>query len=440
MKSARQTAFEILLKLHRNNAYSNIVLNSALAENNLSQRESSLASALVYGLIERQLTVDYNLGLYLSQPIKKLRPEALIALRLGAFQILFMDKIPPSAAINESVKLARENNCSFATGLINAVLHKVNASGLKLPDKANNFYKYYSVKYSCPEWLVRLWVESYGEENAVGIMENSLGGTPVVLRVNTLKITTKGLIKKLAEEGIEATECSEVEDAVTVDRLGNIEHLETYKSGLYHVQDIASQLCCKALGVENNDTVYDMCSAPGGKAFTLAEKMENTGKIFAFDIYPARLDLIQKGVKRLGFTNVFSSLNDASEFNSKLEKADKILCDVPCSGLGIIRKKPEIRYKMPQDIDKLPNLQYLILCTAARYLKKGGVLVYSTCTLNSKENADVCNRFLKEHPSFRSLRVLENVPRFEKSGNFVTLMPHINKSDGFFIAAFSEME
>lgn len=440
MKDARQTAFNILLKLHRNNAYSNIALNSALAENNLSQTESSLTSALVYGVTERLITLDYNLSLYLSHPIKKLRPEVLIALRLGAYQLLFLDRIPPSAAINESVNLAKSNKCGFASGLINAVLHKVNANGLSLPEKVNNSLKYYSVKYSCPEWLVKLWVDTYGKENAVGILKNSIGGTTVFLRVNTLKTTTEALIEKLAQEGIEAAQCSEIEGAVAIEKPGNIEQLESYKKGYFHVQDIASQLCCKALGVNNNETVYDMCSAPGGKAFTLAERMNNTGKIFAFDIYPARVELIKKGVKRMGFTNIIPTIRNASEYYSDLEKADKILCDVPCSGLGIIRKKPEIRYKMHQDIDKLPNLQYLILSTSARYLKKGGVLVYSTCTLNRGENEDVCERFLKEHPSFKSVKVLEDVPRFETSSNYITLMPHINKSDGFFIAAFSETE
>ncbi len=440
MKNARQTAFEILLKLYRNNAYSNLAINSALTESELSQRDSSLVSALVYGVIERQITIDYTLSLYLSQPVKKLRPEVLISLRLGVFQLLFLDRIPTSAAINESVNLVKQNHCSFASGLVNAVLRKVDSNGLKLPDKANNFFEYYSIAYSCPEWLVKLWCDTYGEENAVGIMSCSLGGAPTVLRVNTLKTTTKGLVEMLADEGVEAVECHEVENAVAVEKIGNIEQLEAYKLGYFHVQDIASQLCCKALGVKNGETVYDMCSAPGGKAFTLAEEMGNTGKIFAFDIYPARVELIEKGVKRLGFTDIFAALGDALKFNDNLEKSDRILCDVPCSGLGIIRKKPEIRYKIPLDIDKLPNLQYLILCNASRYLKNGGILIYSTCTLNRKENEDVCDRFLSEHPTFKSVKVLEDVPGYETSGNYVTLMPHINNSDGFFIAAFSETE
>ncbi|HZJ77447.1 MAG TPA: 16S rRNA (cytosine(967)-C(5))-methyltransferase RsmB [Clostridia bacterium] len=440
MKSARQTAFEALLKIHRDNAYSNIVLDNALLQTPLSQKDAALSVALVYGVIERMITLDYNLQIYLTKPIKKLRPEVLVALRLGAYQLLFTDKIPPSAAINESVKIVKANKCSFASGLVNAVLRKVSINGLKLPDKANNFVNYLSVLYSCPEWLVELWCKSYGEKNAIEIMSSSFGNVPTFLRVNTLKTNTSELIEMLKSEGVEASECQEVENAVKVSKIGNIEQLDSFRKGYFHVQDISSQLCCKSLGVKNNETVLDMCSAPGGKAFTLAQIMNNTGKVFAFDVYSSRVNLIKEGVKRLGLTNIIPLVSDATAYNSDIEISDKVLCDVPCSGLGIIRKKPEIRYKSLLDIDKLPNLQYLILCTSTRYLKKGGLLIYSTCTLNPKENEDVCNRFLADNPSFKSVKVLENVSKLNTESDYVTLSPHINNSDGFFIAAFSETE
>lgn len=432
--SPRQKAFEILLRIHTANAYSNLTLDTYLQKENMDVRDKAFVSALVYSVCERQLTLDYNLSCYLKQPIKKLKPEVLIALRLGAVQLLFMDKIPPSAAINESVNLVKNNKSSFASGLVNAVLRNVMRNGLQLPKESDE--KYLSVKYSCPEWLVNLWINSYGRENAESILSHSLGEVPVYLRVNTTKIAADELIKLLADEGVVAEKCSCLENALVLRKQGSIEKLEAFKNGLFHVQDLSSQLCASLLNAKEGDSVLDVCSAPGGKAFTICEHMNDKGSVTACDIYPARVRLIQDSAQRLGLNSISAVVSDASAFNESFQQFDKVLCDVPCSGLGIIRRKPEIKYKSPDDIDKLHNLQYLILCMTARYVKPGGHLVYSTCSLNPAENTAICNKFLSENKDFKTAII----PDGDKFGiiedNMLTVMPHLNDTDGFFIAIF----
>lgn len=428
MKSARQTAFEILNKIQRDNSYSNLALDHALDKADTDNKDKKFVSALVYGVTERRITLDYNLSLYLSQPIKKLKPEVLTALRLGAYQILFMDKIPVSAAVNESVKLAKKNGAAFASGLVNAVLRKIISNGLKTDGSM-------SVNYSAPEWLCDMWCRSYGRENAEKLLEASFGAVDTVLRVNTEKIDADNLINLLAEEGFDCEIGGNVENSAVVKSGGAVHKTEAYKNGLFHVQDAASQLCCKALGVQENETVIDICAAPGGKSFTLAENMKNTGRIISCDIYEHRLKLISDGAERLGLTNIETVRNDGNVFNPDFPLADKILCDVPCSGLGVIRKKPEIRFKKSEEVDKLQDLQYSIMCISSRYLKIGGVMVYSTCSLNPNENEKIVEKFLTEHDNFEGVRVLSDISRYGVDTDYLTLMPHIHGCDGFFISA-----
>ncbi len=433
MKTPRQCAFDILLKIHKNSAYSNIALDSELENQELNGVDRAFVSALVYGTLERAITIDYQIEQYLTQPITKLKSQVLTALRMGAYQILFMDKIPHSAAVNESVKLVKNTGCSFASGLVNAVLRKISDKGVVLPDKKGLYY--YSIKYSCPKWLIKKWKDSYGEENAIGIAKASLGAVETVIRVNTLKTTVNELYERLATEGISCKKADFDENALVLEKPGSLKALKAYNDGLFHVQDTASQLCCKAVQAKEGETVLDICSAPGGKSFTLSQYMKNRGKIISCDIYEGRLSLIESGAKRLGIEIIDTLLNDGSVHNDSIPMADKILCDVPCGGLGVIRRKPEIRFKDCAEVDKLSEIQYSILTTSAGYLKKGGVLVYSTCSLNSEENEDVITRFLNENSEFESVKVLPEVKRYGEDTDYLTLMPHIHGSDGFFVCA-----
>lgn len=416
----RAIAYKILLKIEKDKAYSNLSLDSVLGKEEVCYEP--FVRALVYGVIERKITLDYILSGILSQPIKKLKPQVLTVLRMGVFQIKYMDKVPVSAAVNESVKLVKQQGFSFASGLVNSVLRKAADREIFYPEDKNSS-EYLSIKYSCPVELINKYIKDYGFENAVGILSTALEAPPLNIRVNTLKTTEEELINLLQNEGVEVSAC-DVENALTVNN-GNIFGTDCCKNGLFHVQDLASQMCVKALDPKPYETVLDMCAAPGGKSFTIAEEMENKGKIYSFDLYEQRVSLINSGAKRLGVDIIEAKTGDASVFDSNISLADKILCDVPCSGLGVIRRKPEIKYKDLGFIDKLTELQYNIICSSSLYLKKGGRLVYSTCSLNKDENENVCNRFLEEHKDFELL-----------DGSPVTLMPHTDRTDGFFFAVF----
>lgn len=437
MKSARQIAFEALLKINKDGAYSNITLDALMSENpGLEERDRAFISNLVYGSLDRLILIDYNLGLYLNQPVRKLKPELHTILILGAYQILFMDKVPNYAAVSESVNLAKVNKSAFAASLVNAVLKRVVDNGLRLPEGGDDDPAFIALKYSCPEWLVRLWSDNYGVENAIGLAEKALEPAPVTVRVNTTKIDADELIWKFAEEGVVAEKSEIVDNALLLKSPGTLDSLETYKEGLFHAQDLASQLCCRALDPQPGESVFDLCAAPGGKSFTIAELMNNTGIVRSFDVYQSRVDLIRNGAARLGLTSVYSYFADATVFNENYGKADRVLCDVPCSGLGIIRRKPEIRFKDKAELDALPEIQYKILCNAINYLNPGGRLVYSTCTINPAENDAICDRFLAEHSDFVRADILPEIKRYSENDRYLTLMPHIHSTDGFFVAAF----
>ncbi len=438
-KSARQSAFEILFKVERRNAYSNLALDAQLSSDDGATEDSALLTALVYGVLERLVTLDYNISLYLRQPLKKLKPEVLIALRLGTYQLLFMDKIPQSAAVNESVKLVKNNRAQFAAGLVNAVLHKVASNGLRLPEDTDSL-EYISVRYSVPQPIAQLLINAYSKKTACDILQSMSERAKLYVRVNTQRCTADELADMFSAQGVECRTVSAAPDALELINCGAVERLDAYKKGLFHVQDLSSQLCCAALDPQPGETVYDMCAAPGGKSFTLAEMMRCKGKILSMDIYPSRLSLIEAGAQRLGLDNIAVIPNDASKVNPALKMADRVLCDAPCSGLGILRRKPEIRYKTLGDIDKLPLLQYYILCSSSEYVKVGGRLVYSTCSLNPAENAEVCDRFLSEHKNFEAIGVLPDIRRGVEGEKYLTLMPQIHQTDGFFIAAFKRTE
>lgn len=418
----RTIAYKILLKIEKDKAYSNLTLDTVLGKEEACSEP--FVRALVYGVIERKITLDYILSKILSQPIKKLKPQVLTVLRMGVYQIKYMDKVPVSAAVNESVKLVKQQGFSFASGLVNSVLRKIADREINYPENENS-PEYLSIKYSCPIDLVNKYINCYGFENAVGILSTALETPPLNIRVNTLKTSAEVLIKMLKNEAVEASAC-DLEGALTVNT-GNIFQTDCYKKGLFHVQDLASQICIEALDPKPYETVLDMCAAPGGKSFTIAEKMQNKGEIYSFDLYEHRLSLINSGAKRLGIDIVHTKISDASVFYNDMPLADKILCDVPCSGLGVIRRKPEIKYKDLGFIDKLTDLQYNIICSSSLYLKKGGRLVYSTCSLNKDENENVCNRFLETHKDFKL-----------SDGSPVTLMPHTDKTDGFFFTVFTK--
>lgn len=442
MSNPRNTALNVLMKIEQDNAYSNIALNNAIRENKLSGVDSSFVSALVYGVLERKITLDYIIKQYSKIPLRKIELKTKMILRLGILQLLFMDKIPESAAVNESVNLAKKHKLQKSSGFINGILRSITRSEEKyrLPDKSDKVL-YYSVKYSAPQELVKLWINSYGELNTEQLLK-SLGGRPkICARVNTIKSDKNSLIAELAKENVKAEEIPFLENAVSLTETGSIERLSAYKSGKLHIQDASSQLCVDFLSPKPREVLLDICSAPGGKSFTAAQYMCDRGKIFACDLYDHKLKLISDGAKRLGIHSIVTLKRDGASSDVSLPLADKILCDVPCSGLGILSRKPEIRYKDNLITADLPELQYKILCQSAQYLANGGRLVYSTCTLNPAENNKNARRFLEEHPDFYGVKLSlpSQIKRaIEENDYEITLMPHTSGTDGFYIAVFGK--
>lgn len=424
----RLLAFKILSKIEHDKAYSNIALDNVLSSNQATS--APFVCNLVYGVVERKITLDYILSQFLSQPLKKLNPQVLTILRMGTYQLKFMDKVPVSAAVNESVKLVKKAKCPYASGLVNSVLRKISSAEIRMPATGDETYDL-SIAYSCPQGLVSHYVNDYGYEDTKKLLEASVGAVPLVIRVNILKITADELTKMLENEGIETEKAENFPNALIIKSSNSVFKTECYKKGLFHAQDFASQICVSQLNPQPNDVVFDMCASPGGKSFTIAEMMKNKGEIYAFDLYEHRVKLINDGANRLGIDIIKGTVGDSSVYDEKLPLADKILCDVPCSGLGVIRRKPEIKYKDLSFVDKLCDLQYNILSCASKYLKKNGVLVYSTCSLNKAENQQVCDKFLSLNPDFQKIELSDD-------DGYMTLMPHKNGTDGFFVAKFTK--
>lgn len=435
-KTARQIAFDALMRVEKDRAYSNLILDKLLSQSGLSARDRSFTSMLFYGVIEKKLLLDYNLSRLSSKPVNQLDTEVLIILRMGLYQIFFAESVPVSAAVNECVNLCKVNKLNSAGAFVNAVLRNAGKlETLQLPDKRKSKNKYLAVKYSCPESVIRLWRNAYGDENTISVLESLEGRPPLTARVNTLKISRERLIEKFRSHGVNA-EPAFPDDCIRLSGTGSPAELEEYKEGLFHIQDAASQICCGAVDVKAGHTVIDACSAPGGKAFTLSQMMNNKGRIISCDLYESRLELVKDGADRLGIS-IIETFAGNSAGNDSLPAADRILCDVPCSGLGIIRRKPELRYKDDLGTDTLPEIQYEILNNCSRFLKDGGVLVYSTCTLNPAENSGVFRKFLKEHPDFQPMPFEPPEPvvrKTDETDNELTLFPQRNGTDGFFIA------
>lgn len=427
--SSRFVVMKLLDKMDKQ-AYSNIALDSALKDSNLSEQDKGFASRLFYGVLERKLTLEHIISLYSSKPLHKLDGSVANILKMGLYQLLYMDSVPDSAAVNESVTLTRQAGKTSASGFVNAVLRSFIRDGKKIKYPDDDCERM-SIEYSCNADIIKMLCEDYSHEDVCDLLECSLTPHRTYIRVNTLKTDRDALITKLNEQGVSAEKCPEDKDCIVTENMGSVEGFQLFKEGMFHVQDLSSQLCCRVLDPKPGDTVIDICAAPGGKTFTMAEMMGDTGKIIACDLHEKRVGLIKSGAERLGIGIIEAVRNDAKILNDSFPKADRILCDVPCSGFGVIRSKPELKYTRPEDIKRLPEIQYEILCSAARYLKEGGELVYSTCTLNRKENDRVIDRFLEENDGFEAAEVMSE---YGNKGHKITIFPGRFNCEGFFIS------
>ena len=424
---ARETALNALIACRKEGAWSNGVLKEYTQRDKLDRRDAALAARLAYGVLQNRMKLDFYLNQLLTGK-GKLHPAVRDILHLGLYQLYEMDKIPESAIVNESVSLAKKycKKQLSAPGLVNGVLRNaVRTKGeLKEP-------KSYVDRYSHPQKLVDLLKANVGKEKLEGMLRANNAIASMVIQTNTLQNTTEELTKTLEAEGVQVTPHSWMQDALILSGTGDLEKLQSFQKGLFYVQDCAAKLSVLCAKIPQNAKVLDCCAAPGGKSFAAA--IAGAGSVTSCDIHEHKLSLIQRGAERLGIS-LDTHLQDGAAFNPQWENAfDVVIADVPCSGYGIIRKKPDIRYKDPDTMLELPALQKKILENQSRYVKPGGVLLYSTCTLLRRENEAVVEEFLKENPEFTT-EELELPDIFPKNTTgMLTLVPGEYDTDGFFI-------
>ncbi|MFI3210802.1 MAG: 16S rRNA (cytosine(967)-C(5))-methyltransferase RsmB [Peptostreptococcaceae bacterium] len=439
MKS-REIAFKVLVDIEDNNNYSNIAINKHFKGLKVDNKEKGLATEIIYGVVEKKLYLDYIIDKLSKIKLNKLSTTVKTLLRIGIYQIAFLDSISDYASVNETVNLVKKYD-NRSQGFVNAILRNISRNKDLLEVSAENENMYYSTKYSYSPWMIKSFMSDFGVEFTKDLLEENEERPKMYVRVNTLKTTKKELIEKLNSVDIKCFEVRGIDEAVRVENLRDIENNEYFKDGLFTVQDISSMLVSKVLNPKENSKVLDICSAPGGKTTHMATLMNNTGEVYAKDIFEHKLKLINNSIDRLALTNVSVELGDALIVDETLvDKFDYVLADVPCSGLGIIKRKPEIKYKKKADLNELPKIQKEILQNASKYVKVGGDLVYSTCTIIDKENILVIEEFLKENDNFKLVPIDEvSVDLDNQENGYLKIYPNIHGMDGFFIAKLTKI-
>lgn len=427
MDKNRKTAFDALLEIHTKNAYSNIAVNRAVAKN--IPDDEAFVRNIVYGVLENQIFLDHKLSQLMKQKLKKVNPKALVLLRMGAYQIEFADSVPAYAAISESVNIAKKV-CRGLDGFVNGVLRSYERRNgdFAMPDVSAEPSVYLSVKYSYNKDIVDMWLRMYGFEKTEMLMKAGNQAPPLTIRVNRLKTSLDDLKVKLEEKGFHAekiktgnAEYDEILSEMALNVYGNgIISSDFYKTGMFSVQDISSMLMVSALGPQAGETIIDLCAAPGGKSLCAAEMTGDRAEIISCDVYEHKIELIKKAAERVGASSVNACVNDALIVNERfVGTADRVIVDAPCSGLGVVRRRPEIKlHTTLENIKDLADIQLKILENAASYLKKNGVLVYSTCTISEYENDRVVDMFLKKYKNFSVVCKKQLFPDTDSSDGF----------------------
>ena len=443
MDKPREIALKTLVSIEQEKSYSNIILNKIIKENskNLSEKDKAFISELVYGIISMKLTLDEIIKKYSNIKIKKISIWILNVLRMGTYQIIFLDKVPKSAAVNESVNLAKRYGHKASSNFVNAILRKINKSDYDELFLIKNDIERISKTRSMPEWIIKELLKDRNIEEVDKICKNLNNRPKVQIRVNTLKTTKEELETILQKEDIKCSRIEEMPNFLDAN-IKNIENFEYFKKGYFTVQDISAGLTAEILSPKENEIILDACAAPGGKTTYMAELMKNKGEVIAWDIHKHRVDLIKENANRLGIDIIKAETQDSTKFNPKYENYfDKILLDVPCLGIGVIKRKPDIKWqKSEKDIQEIVDLQFKILENISRYLKPGGFLVYSTCSILKEENEEQIEKFLEKHSEYERVSIdeintlgnIEDIKKkFTKNGYF-KIEPDESK-DGFFI-------
>ena len=435
----REVAAEAMMQIMAEGAYNTVALRRLLRQNGAMQKqEKAFVTEIVNGTLRNIAYIDYVIGQFSNTKIQKIKPWLLAVLRTAVYQILFLT-VPDNAACNEAVKLANERGYKGLSGFVNGLLRTIarEKQNITLPEK--NTAEYLHIVYSHPLWLVKMWIAYYGYAQTEALCKANNISPDVTIRINTTQTNQTALQEMLEKEQISVQKGVLCENALHLTKTADLTKSMSFQNGLFHVQDESSQLAAAALAPKSGQKILDICAAPGGKSFTIAQMMENKGEVVARDIYAHKVDLIAEGAKRLGLSIVHTEVHDATVFLEKDKEAfDAVLADVPCSCLGLLRKKPDIRLKKDgSEIDNLIPIQRKILEQAAMYVKTGGVLLYSTCTLSKKENEKNVEWFLQNHPEYTLEDMTPYLPKqmadMGKQG-YLTVFPHIHHTDGFFIA------
>ena len=417
----RKTAFDVLMDVEKNGAYSNLSLNSFIEKNHPDS--PAFVRELVYGVLRNKLLLDCFLGQLIPSGLKKVKKQDMMLLRMGVYQLSYMESVPEYAAVSETVNMAKRlarGRESFINGVLRSYVR--NGNQLVLPERGVNLEEYLSIVYSADRWIVRLWTEAFGAEKAEALLKASNETPKLAVRVNLMKTSRSELKEQLEAIGFEAAE-SEVSDRALLVKGSGLLDTELYRGGMFSVQDEASILASDELDAKPGDCIADVCAAPGGKTFATAELMSGKGVIYAMDKYEHKLNLMKAQAKRAGIDNIRLLQHDSTEPLLELKGSmDKVLADVPCSGLGVLRRKPEIKYRGRQELDELLERQQNILNAAAAYVKTGGTLVYSTCTINPAENEKQIEEFLRGNKEFKALEQKQLLPDGGTDGFFICRM------------------
>lgn len=443
-KSVRNLALDILESVEKNQSYSNLLLNNLINKHQLSSADSGLLTEITYGTIQRKLTLDYFLKPYIKHP-NKTQSWIINLLRLSVYQMVYLDKVPDHAILFEAVEIAKKRGHKGTTAMINGVLRNIQRNGVASFDEIEDDQERLAIETSHPLWLVRRWTEQFGVDITRDMCEINLTAPTQTARVNVKKVSRKELISILIEEGYDV-EGSDIVPEAIICYHGNLAHSESYKLGLLSIQDESSMLVAHALGASENDAVLDCCAAPGGKTTHIAEGL-TTGQVYALDLHEHKVKLIKDQAERLGLRNIKTQVADSRNVGDLFNKEgfDRVLIDAPCSGLGVMRRKPDIKYtKTKDDILKLSAIQKNLLAAAAPLVKSNGRLVYSTCTIDVEENDQVVDAFLASHPEFeKDMSLQERMPAQVAAyveENKLQLFPQYFGSDGFFMASFRKKE
>lgn len=441
MENPRESALDVLIKVDKKEELSHIAISNVLEKYQFSEkRDRAFFTRLVEGTLERQITIDYVGDQFSKTKIRKCKPLIRALLRMGIYQILYMDQVPDSAACNEAVKLAKKRGFSRLSGFVNGVLRNIsrNKDTIKYPSRDKDLVKYLSVTYSIPEWIIRFFMRTYDNDTVEKIIASYLEEKKTTLCCLISKGGKDAIALELKEEGVTVEDGDLIENAVKIKDYDFLYRLRAFREGKCYVQDESSMLCAKLSGGKEGDFVMDLCSAPGGKSMYVADQLRGSGKVLSRDLTEYKTDLIEDNIGRMGFTNMISEVFDATILDEEhIEAADVVIADVPCSGLGIMGKKNDIKYHISEEgMKDLTKLQRQIMKNAVQYVKHGGTLIYSTCTINPAENEENF-RWIVDNFDFEAVDLRDELPENLKidtaKDGYIQLLPGIHPCDGFFI-------